>query len=152
MTFPTREQAIIEFKKYINKPRTELPWLKGRLTMLDCAAGVSYVTGLVASGRDIISCGVWMQKMKNNYSWKTTGIPKRGDAVIFDWTGNKTGHDHIGIVLSATKNKVKYISADSHPKDKLVTINEGISYKWITGWGTPVPYADDAPATGKPKA
>jgi CHAP domain len=132
----TADEAIALFKTFIGKPRTSLPWLKGRVNMLDCAAGYSWISGLKP---EQISCSKLKAIMVKNGTWKTTGIPEKGDAVLFDWSGNKTGTDHVGIVISANKNAVVYISADSG-KNQLVTINPGIGYKWISGFGKPIAF------------
>ena len=135
----TPETAINKLSKYKHLPRTKLPWLKNRQTLLDCAAAVSWVFG---TKPEIISCGVWVDHFRARKTWFTKGIPKPGDLVIFDWTsgngmGKNVNHDHIGIVITATKTLVTYVSADStRPTPGLVTDN-AVGYKYILGYGRP---------------
>lgn len=136
----TAQLAITQLESYIHKPRTALPWLKGRQTLLDCAAAVSYIIGIKP---EIISCGVLVDHFKTSKSWYTTGIPQPGDIIIFDWeTGKGMGkgninHDHTGIVKTANAQMVTYVSADStRPTPGLVTDN-AVSYKWVLGYGRP---------------
>ena len=135
----TPQTQIAKLEAYIHKPRTALPWLKGRPSLLDCAAAISWLFGV---SPEIISCGVWVDHFKTRNTWFTAGIPKPGDLVIFDWEtgkgmGKNINHDHIGIVKSADKNQVTYVSADStRPTPGLVTDN-AVSYKWVLGYGRP---------------
>jgi hypothetical protein len=136
----TATQAVAKLRSYIHKPRTTLPWLKGRTNLLDCAAAVSWIIGATP---DIVSCGVWVDHFKAQKTWYTTGIPQVGDFVIFDWTSGKgmgkgnINHDHIGIVEKADKKGVTYVSADStRPVPGLVTDNY-VGYKYILGYGRP---------------
>jgi hypothetical protein len=133
----TINQVITEFQKYEGISRKRLPWLKGRTDMLDCAAGVSYILGVKP---EIISCRVFKEAMIQKKVWKTTGIPKKGDLVIFDWTsGRKKDTAHIGIVIIANKNVVKYISADSG--DHMLVTENTVGYNYVTGFGSYYKYA-----------
>jgi hypothetical protein len=133
------QDAITKLEQYKHTPRAKLPWLKGRQTLLDCAAAVSWVLGITP---EIISCGVLMDHFKARKTWFTSGVPVPGDIVIFDWTsgkgmGRNINHDHTGIVVSATKTLVTYVSADStRPTPGLVTDN-AVSYKYVLGYGRP---------------
>lgn len=52
---------------------------------------------LFCSGKKVASCGVVMSLMSaQKVSYKET--PKKGDLVIFDFSGNHTAHTHIGLV------------------------------------------------------
>jgi LysM repeat protein len=147
----TVKGILATFESYVGKPRTELPWLKGRIHMLDCAAAVSHILGLP----DMIGCSQLKKYLEHKGTWTTKGTPKPGDIVIFDWTGKKTETDHTGIVIKADAHKVYYVSADSTmPIPGKVSINSnGVGYSLVTGWGTPVAYADVAPvAPTKPAA
>jgi LysM repeat protein len=139
----TAHEAVVLFKTFIGKPRTTLPWLKNRVHMLDCAAGYSWISGLKP---EQISCSRIKAICEKNGTYARSGIPQIGDAVFFDWKGNKVETDHVGMVVSATKTSVTYVSADSGDH-QLVTVNT-IGYKWITGWGKPVTWrtATVAPA------
>jgi hypothetical protein len=131
------QDAVNKLKTYVNKPRKDLPWLKGRTNMLDCSAAVSWVLNL-DQPQGIISCGTLMDYFKQKKQWHTTGIPVAGDIVIFDWSGKRTGHDHTGIVITADKNNVHYTSADSTtPTPGFVTYGQTQPYKYITGYGRP---------------
>lgn len=131
--------AVKKLEYYIHKPRKSLPWLKGRLNLLDCAAAVSWV---IAQKPEIISCGVWVDYFKAHKTWRTSGIPSVGDFVVFDWTsgrgmGKNINNDHIGIVKHADKAGITYVSADStRPVPGLVTDNY-VSYKYVLGYGRP---------------
>jgi hypothetical protein len=135
----TPQDAINKLNQYKHVPRAKLPWLKGRQTLLDCAAAVSWVFGIKP---EIISCGVLVDHFKQRKTWHTTGVPTPGDVVIFDWTsgkgmGKNINHDHTGIVTAATKTSVTYVSADStRPTPGLVTDN-AVSYKYVLGYGKP---------------
>jgi hypothetical protein len=134
----TAKQTIDKFNSFIGVPRSKLPWLSKRGSMLDCAAAVSYV---LKQTPEIISCGVWVEKFKKNKTWHTSGVPQPGDVVVFDWeTGKGMGkgnvnHDHVGIVIKASKLRVVYVSAD-FGKKQLVTKSFS-SYKSILGYGRP---------------
>lgn len=133
------QDAPAKLRAYIHKPRTALPWLKGRQSLLDCAAAVSWVLGWKP---EIISCGDIVKRYKDAKRWYTTGIPQVGDLVVFDWEtgkgmGKNINHDHVGIVEKADKNMVTYVSADStRPTPGLVTDN-AVSYKWVLGYARP---------------
>ena len=52
---------------------------------------------LFCAGQKVASCGVVIEKMvAQRHSWKET--PKKGDLVIFDFSGNHAAHTHIGLV------------------------------------------------------
>jgi hypothetical protein len=138
-------EAVAKLAHYIPiHDRRKYPWLgtvARQKSLYDCAAALSWVVGKTP---EIISCGVWEQHFKNAHRWYTTGIPVAGDFVIFDWKsglgmGKNQNHDHIGIVVSANKKGVTYVSADSTkvPMPGYVTENT-VSYKYVTGYGRPV--------------
>lgn len=140
----TAAQAVAKLEAFVTvHDRKKYPWLAtaARIQSLyDCAAAVSWVLGV---SPEITSCGVWEQHFKDHKTWFTTGIPQPGDLVIFDWEtgagmGKNQNHDHIGIVKSADKNGVTYVSADSTkvPMPGYVTLNT-VPYKWVTGYGRP---------------
>ena len=141
MATPTLQQAIDTYKKYVGLTRAQLqksaPWLKGRPNMLDCAAAFSYVSG---TKPEIISCGTWVQHFKNQHVWHTTGLPKRGDVLIFSWDGlgmrdDGGSHDHIGLCVEdvdAKKKTVSYLSADSGSA-KIVDLHE-VSLRYVAGY------------------
>jgi cell wall-associated NlpC family hydrolase len=137
----TIEATIAKFQSFIEKPRTALPWLKNRQSIQDCAAGFSYVSGLKP---EIISCSKIKAACVANHTWATKGIPQRGDAIIFDWNGRKTDTAHVGIVLSANKQGVTYVSANSGTHHTVT--NNTVGYKYVTGWGRPKAY-QEIPAT-----
>jgi len=136
----TAQQAISNFKKFIAVPRKKLPWLAGRVNMLDCAAGYSYIAHLKP---EQISCNEIRKICKANKTWHAADngktLPKAGDAVIFDWSGSQTGTDHVGMVITADKTGVTHISADSNA-DQLVHVNH-VSWHYVTGFGSPVKFA-----------
>jgi hypothetical protein len=132
----TAQQAISNFKKFIAVPRHKLPWLNGRVNMLDCAAGYSYITHLIP---EQISCNELRRIMINNKTWHrvndTKHMPQPGDAIIFDWSGAQLGTDHVGMVIAVDKTGVTHISADSN-SDQLVHVNH-VGWHYVTGWGQP---------------
>ena len=132
--------AVKKLESFIHQPRKKLPWLKGRESLLDCAAAVSYILDVKP---EIISCGVFVDYFKHRKAWFVVGVPLPGDCVVFDWeTGKGMGlgninHDHIGIVVKADKKGVTYVSADStRPTPGLVTDNF-VGYKFVLGYGRP---------------
>jgi len=136
----TAQQAISNFKKFIGTPRAKLPWLAGRVKMLDCAAGYSYIAHLKP---EQISCNELRKIMLHNKTWRKADngktLPKRGDAVIFDWSGHQSGTDHVGMVITADKTGVTHISADSN-SDQLVHVNH-VGWHYVTGFGEVVKFA-----------
>ena len=151
----TAHDAIHNFKTFVGKPRTELPWLNGTVKgfpnrvhgFYDCALGYSYFSGLRPV---IVSCHVLRDFCIHNKTW-TTDLHEvqPGDAVIFDWEskkglGKNTNTDHVGMVISVDlkKQSVTYVSADStNPCPGLVTVNT-ISTLWIAGFGRPVKFLE----------
>lgn len=149
----TLQEAINIYKSFVGKtraqledPKTGAPWLKGKPhNYFDCASGFSYASGI---GRDIYSCGIWVQHFKNEHTWKTTGLPKRGDAVIFSWDGKgmrEDGgeHDHIGLcAVDAVAGKpIQYLSADSG--DQRIVNLHSVDLKFVSGYAT-IPWATEA--------
>lgn len=133
MEVRTRKQALEFLRSFVSKPRTKLPWLKGRQNLGDCAAG--YTFSVLGKKTKIVWVHELMDRMKANKTWTKTGIPKPGDAVIYDWNGDG-GCDHVAmfhsvnkagqfIAFGANQGKTKQVS-------KLVT-GKGV----ILGWGTP---------------
>lgn len=54
-------------------------------------------SNLFCGGKKVASCGVVISEMAaQKHSYKET--PKKGDLVIFDFSGNHTAHTHIGVV------------------------------------------------------
>lgn len=144
MPIRTRKQAIQYLKSLVNKPRTELPWLKGRPKLYDCAAGYSYaVQGKVTK---IVWVHELVDLMKKNKTWTKKGTPKPGDAVIYDWNGDG-GCDHVAMFHSVNKagQFVCYGADQGRPTPgkvtKLVT-GKGV----ILGWGTPWTFTEPVKA------
>ena len=134
----TRKEAIQFLISMVGKPRTELPWLKGRIKLGDCAAGYTYAC--LGKTTKIIWVHELVERMKENGTWTTTGTPQPGDAVIYDW--NKDGSsDHVAMFHS--KNKAGQFIAyganqgSVHEVSKLVT-SKGV----IVGWGTPFNFSE----------
>ena len=147
MTTKNKTQTLDHFKTFINVVRPNLPWLKNRQTIQDCAAAVSYILELQ---HEAITCHELKNRMIQNKTWhqydpKKPTLPKTGDTVIFDWQGNHTGTDHTGLVLEAHPGSLTYISANSG-NTHLVKINT-VNYTVITGFGRPATYKTE---TSKP--
>lgn len=154
MAHITAVDAIHNFKSYIGKPRTELPWINGTVNgfpnrvhgFYDCALGYSYFSGLRPV---VISCHVIRDVCLHNKTWTTVlADAKPGDAVIFDWEskkglGHNTNTDHVGMVISTDlkNNTVTYVSADTGSVIPGVVKLNTISTLYVTGFGTPVKYA-----------
>jgi len=138
MDVRTRKESIDFLRSFEGKPRTELPWLKGRINLGDCAAG--YTFSVLGKKTKIIWVHELVERMKANKTWTKTGTPKPGDAVIYDWNGDG-GCDHVAmfhsinragqfVAFGANQGKTKQVS-------KLVT-GKGV----ILGWGTPFNFTD----------
>lgn len=129
-----RSQAVSLMRSFVGKARAEMPWLKKRPNLYDCAAGYSYC----ATGK--VQKYVWVHElvdlMKKNGTWKK-GKPQPGDAVIYDWNGDG-GCDHVAMFHSINKagQWISYGADQGKPTPgkvtKLVT-GKGV----ILGWGTP---------------
>ncbi len=60
------------------------------------------------------NCGVlddWAERQGIRYSWKTD--PRPGDLVMFDFKGNHTKRDHVGIVVSASGDTVSTVEGNT---------------------------------------
>jgi len=134
----TRKDAVALMRSFVGKKRSQLPWLKGRPKLGDCAAGYSFT----ATGK--VQKYIWVHElvdlMKQNGTWKKSA-PQPGDAVIYDWNGDG-GCDHVAMFHS--KNKVgQWIAfganqGTTHMVSKLVT-GKGV----ILGWGRPFSFVPD---------
>lgn len=138
MDVRTRKEAIQFLISMVDKPRTELPWLKGRIKLGDCAAGYTYAC--LGKKTKIIWVHELVERMIANHTWTTKGTPQPGDAVIYDW--NKDGSsDHVAMFHSINKagQFVAYGANQGqvHEVSKLVT---GRSV--IVGWGTPFTFTN----------
>jgi peptidoglycan hydrolase-like protein with peptidoglycan-binding domain len=151
----TAQDAIHNFKSFLGKPRTELPWLNGTVKgfpnrikgFYDCALGFSYISGL----RPIqVSCSAVKHLAQANKVWNLD-IRKvlPGDAVLFDWEskkgiGKNTNTDHIGMVISVDvkRKTVTYVSADTGKViPGIVTVNTvGLTY--VAGFARLVNFAN----------
>ena len=95
MAHITAHDAIHNFKSFLGKPRTELPWLNGTIAgfpnrvvgFYDCALGYSYFSGLRPV---VVSCHILRDLCMKNNTW-TTDLHEvlPGDCVIFDWESRK---------------------------------------------------------------
>jgi hypothetical protein len=149
----TALDAVRKFKSYVGVKRAQLPWLRGRQYLYDCAAAYSWIAGLHP---EFTRCTEMKDYCVKKGTWTIDPTKaKQGDAVMFDWEhkgaglGHNTNTDHVGMVISIDlkKHTVKYVSADStNPTPGLVTVNT-ISLAWVTGFGRPVDFADPAQPT-----
>jgi len=144
----TAHEAIELFKTFVNLPRTKLPWLKKRPNLYDCAAGYTWVSGLGEKYPNIVWVHEVVDVMKKNKTWvqykkgiERKVLPKPGDAIIFDWKGTHTNTDHVAMVISASATHLTVVGADQGHTRQVSYLNE-FNYWAITGWGTPVAYAD----------
>lgn len=135
MEVNTRKQALEFLRSFVGKPRSEMPWLKGRPNLYDCAAGYTYA--VLGKKTKIVWVHELMDRMKANKTWTNKGTPKPGDAVIYDWNGDG-GCDHVAMFHSVNKSGqfVCFGADQGKPTPgkvtKLVT-GKGV----ILGWGTP---------------
>lgn len=132
----TRHQAMKTMKSFLVKPRSDYPWLKGRINLGDCAAGYARV----ATGKHskIIWVSELVNLMKKNGTWKK-GTPKMGDAVIFDWNGDG-GCDHVAMFHSKTKDG-RWLCYGANQGDSNVVTKLVTNGKAVMGWGTPFEFA-----------
>ena len=144
MEVRTRKQALEFLRSFENKPRTALPWLKGRPNLYDCAAG--YTFAVLGKKTKIVWVHELVDRMKVNKTWTKKGTPKPGDAVIYDWNGDG-GCDHVAMFHSVNKagQFVCYGADQGKPTPgkvtKLVT-GKGV----ILGWGTPFNFPEPVKA------
>lgn len=106
-----------------------------------CAIFVSWVAdqaGYLQQGRvpkmantkDMVN---WYTE-KGKYKTTDSGyVPQPGDLIFFDWTGNKTGKDHVGIVEYCDGKIIQTIEGNSGDTVKRNTYD--INNKSISGYG-----------------
>jgi hypothetical protein len=138
MEVRTRKEAIQFMMSFVGKPRSEMPWLKARPHLLDCAAGYSYA--VLGKKTKIVWVHEIMDRMKENKTWTKKGTPKPGDAVIYDWN-NDGSCDHVAMFHSVNKAGQFVCYGADQGKTKLVTklvTGKGV----ILGWGTPFNFPD----------
>lgn len=138
MEVKTRKQALEFLRSFVGKPRSEMPWLKGRPHLLDCAAGYTYA--VLGKKTKIVWVSELVKRMKDNKTWTKKGTPKPGDAVIYDWNGDG-GCDHVAMFHSVNKSGQFVCFGADQGKNKLVTkiiTGKGV----ILGWGTPFNFTD----------
>lgn len=134
-------QVILDtYNSQANLPRgykmtTSDPW---------CATFVSAVA-LKLGYTDIIppecSCTRMIQLLKNRQSWRETGLPTAGAVIFYNWDGEMTGADHVGIVESVKDGRITVIEGNYEKSVKRRVIP--VTYKCIRGFG--VPAYDTAP-------
>ena len=61
-------------------------------------------------------------------------IPKMGDYIMFSWSGNPNGSDHIGIVKSVSGNEVIYIDGN-HSNSVVDNVSRSLNDRNIVGYG-----------------
>ena len=138
MEVRTRKEAIQFMMSFVGKSRAEMPWLKARPHLLDCAAGYSYA--VLGKKTKIVWVHEIMDRMKANKTWTKKGTPKPGDAVIYDWNGDGSC-DHVAMFHSVNKAGQFVCYGADQGKTKLVTklvTGKGV----ILGWGTPFNFPD----------
>lgn len=145
----TANEALAEFKKWVNKSNSAAPknpWCF-KLNIADCALGYTYFVGYPKTMWSV-SAFVSVAKAAKTYR-PANGTGKLGDAVFFDWTGNKSADaDHIGFFIKEDKNYVWNISANS--TGHLVRLKK-TSKRFVSGYGTVVKFAEEKPVVVTPK-
>lgn len=142
MEVKTRKQALEFLRSFVGKARSEMPWLKGRPHLYDCAAGYTY--SVLGKKTKIVWVSELVKRMKENKTWTKTGTPKPGDAVIYDWNGDG-GCDHVAMFHSVNKAGQFVCFGADQGKQQLVTklvTGKGV----ILGWGTPFNFTDPVKA------
>lgn len=138
MEVRTRKQSLEFLRSFVGKPRTAMPWLKGRPHLYDCAAG--YTFSVLGKKTKIVWVHELVDRMKANKTWTKKGTPKPGDAVIYDWNGDG-GCDHVAMFHSVNKAGQFVCFGADQGKGQLVTklvTGKGV----ILGWGTPFNFTD----------
>lgn len=135
----TRKKSMETMISYENKSRITLPWLKGRQSLRDCAAGYSYT--VVGKKTKYIWVHELVNLMIKNKTWTKSGTPKMGDAVIFDWDLNGT-RDHVSMFYKKDKlGRFICYGANQGKSGKVTKIV--VSKKYIVGWGSPFKFAEE---------
>lgn len=118
-------------------------WLGFENRMEWSAAFVSWVAdqaGYIDQGRVLKTANVlnMIDWFKENDKFKGTNedyLPQAGDIIFFDWSGDRTGKDHVGIVEYAGGNVVQVIEGNSsHRVRRRTYALDNIS---ISGYGIP---------------
>jgi LysM repeat protein len=139
----TAKEAYADFAKWVDKPSSKAPkapWVYN-LNIAGCALGYGWFVGFP---RKIWTVSAWVSIAKSVGTYRpANGSGKFGDAVIFDWSGAKTGHDHIGFFIKEDKNYVWNISANS--TGGLVRIKK-TSKRYVAGYGTVVKFKEEPAA------
>ncbi|MFM7008786.1 MAG: peptidoglycan DD-metalloendopeptidase family protein [Betaproteobacteria bacterium] len=142
----TAKEAYALFAKWVDKKGSAAPNPWCPKDVAGCALGYSYFAGLPRRQWQWNVDNFVAAAKKNKSFSKSHG--DFGDAVFFDWSGQKTGWDHIGFVIKVTSKNVKHISANSG--GGLVRINT-TPLKYVSGFGKPVKWAAEvAPVSATP--
>ena len=129
----TRKESLDFIKTFVGRSRKEMPWLKNRSNLGDCAAGYSFA--VLGKTTKIIWVHELVNRMKANGTWTRSGTPEPGDAVIFDWDGDGSC-DHVAMFEKMNKAGQFVCWGANQGKSKLVTklvTGKGV----IMGWGSP---------------
>ena len=111
-----------------------------RMTTADpwCATFVSSVA-IKLGYTDIIptecSCTRMIQLLKKQQSWRETGLPTPGALIFYNWEGEMTGADHVGIVESVKDGRITVIEGNYEKSVKRRYIP--VTYPCIRGYGVP---------------
>ncbi|MBQ9531520.1 MAG: CHAP domain-containing protein [Eubacterium sp.] len=102
--------------------------------------GVKLYANIIPSGGNCNSMISWF-KNKGRYHTKSSGyVPKKGDLVFFDWSGNGSAQ-HVGIVKSASGGTVYTIEGNNRSMVRECTYSGSsstyTSIRSIMGYGNP---------------
>ena len=81
------------------------------------------------------SCTRMMGLLQNRNSWQETGRPAPGALIFYNWEGEKTEADHVGIVEKVENGRVYTIEGNT--SDSCRARSYPIGYFEILGYGIP---------------
>ncbi|MGM0255168.1 MULTISPECIES: lysozyme family protein [unclassified Enterococcus] len=91
--------------------------------------------GRVLNTANVLDMKEWFEANDKFKTYDENYVPQSGDLVFFDWTGGRTGKDHVGIVEYSGGNIIQVIEGNS---DNLVRRRTyAIGSNVISGYGLP---------------
>ena len=91
--------------------------------------------GRVLNTANVLDMKEWFEANDKFKTHDENYVPQSGDLVFFDWTGGRTGKDHVGIVEYSGGNIIQVIEGNS---DNLVRRRTyAIGSNVISGYGLP---------------
>lgn len=114
-------------------------WCAATVSAAWIKAGIAKYTGTECS------CGRFIEIAKEKKIWRESDAyhPKIGDAVIYSWSDpypaadNKTGHDHIGMVVSVGTKTFTVVEGNAGTPAAVRKIQRSFNQKYIRGFICP---------------